>query len=52
MLPELVAYELTGEAVSERSNAGTTGLLEVTTGQWATDLVEAIGVDPRHPASA
>ena len=41
-----MAYELTGEAVSERSNAGTTGLLEVTTGQWATDLVEAIGVDP------
>ena len=47
MLPELVAYELTGEAVSERSNAGTTGLLEATTGEWATDLVEAIGVDPR-----
>ena len=47
MLPELVAYELTGEAVSERSNAGTTGLLDVATGEWATDLVEAIGVDRR-----
>ena len=47
MLPELVAYELTGEVVSERSNAGTTGLLDVTTGEWAADLVEAIGVDPR-----
>ena len=32
MLPELVAYELTGEAVAERSNAGTTGLLDVETG--------------------
>ena len=32
MLPELVAYELTGAAVGERSNAGTTGLLDVATG--------------------
>jgi rhamnulokinase len=47
MLPELVAYELTGEAACERSNAGTTGLVDVGTGDWATDLVEAIGVDPR-----
>ena len=47
MLPELVAYELTGRWTGERSNAGTTGLLEVDTGDWAADLVEAIGVDPR-----
>jgi rhamnulokinase len=47
MLPELVGYELTGAAASERSNAGTTGLLDVATSQWAADLVEAIGVDPR-----
>ena len=33
MLPELVAYELTGAAVGERSNAGTTGLLDVATGR-------------------
>ena len=46
MLPELVAYELTGEAVAERSNAGTTGLLDVETGTWATDLAEAVGVAP------
>ncbi len=46
MLPELVAYELTGEAVSERSNAGTTGLLDVATGDWASDLAEAVGVAP------
>jgi rhamnulokinase len=46
MLPELVAYELTGEAACERSNAGTTGLLDVATGDWAADLAEAIGVDP------
>jgi rhamnulokinase len=46
MLPELVAHELTGEATAERSNAGTTGLLEVATGNWADDLAAAIGVDP------
>jgi rhamnulokinase len=47
MLPELVAFELTGEAACERSNAGTTGLVDVATGDWADDLVEAIGADPR-----
>jgi rhamnulokinase len=55
MLPELVAYELAGEVASERSNAGTTGLLDVATGEWATDFVEAIGVDPQilpRPESA
>ena len=46
MLPELVAYELTGQAAGELSNAGTTGLLDVATGAWATDLVASIGVDP------
>lgn len=46
MLPELVAYELTGDAVSERSNAGTTGLLDVETGTWARDLAEAVGFSP------
>jgi rhamnulokinase len=46
MLPELVAYELTGASAAERSNAGTTGLLDVATGTWATDLAEAVGVSP------
>ncbi len=44
MLPELVAYELTGEGVAERSNAGTSGLLDVATGDWAADLAAAVGV--------
>ncbi len=47
MLPELVAYELTGQAAGEFSNAGTTGLLDVATGAWATDLAASIGVDPQ-----
>jgi rhamnulokinase len=46
MLPELVAYELTEAAASERSNAGTTGLLDVATGDWAADLLEGVGADP------
>ena len=44
MLPELVAYELTGELASERSNAGTTGLLDLESGAWAPDLAAAVGV--------
>jgi rhamnulokinase len=46
MLPELVGYALTGAIASERSNAGTTGLLDVQTGEWASDIADAIGVDP------
>jgi rhamnulokinase len=43
MLPELVAHELTGAAVGERTNAGTTGLLDVATGDWSSDFTVAIG---------
>jgi rhamnulokinase len=46
MLPELVAYELSSAAASERSNAGTTGLLDVSNGGWAADLLAAVNVDP------
>jgi rhamnulokinase len=46
MLPELLAYELSSAAASERSNAGTTALLDVSTGDWALDLLEAVDVDP------
>jgi rhamnulokinase len=46
MLPELVAHELTGAEVAERTNAGTTGLLDIVTGTWATELITAVGADP------
>ena len=46
MLPELVAHELTGAVAAERSNAGTTGLLDLATDDWAADLCAAVGVDP------
>jgi rhamnulokinase len=46
MLPELLAHHLTGEVRAERSSAGTTGLVDLTTGDWSRELLEAIDVDP------
>jgi len=37
---------LCGEAVAERSMASTTQLLDVRTGDWATALMERLGIDP------
>jgi rhamnulokinase len=55
MLPELVVHHLTGAIVGERTSAGTTGLVDIRTGLWSDELVEAIALDPRvlpdiHPA--
>ena len=44
LLPDLVAYTLTGAVSAERSNASTTALLDPRTGHWAADLVEAIEI--------
>ncbi|MEO5534941.1 MAG: rhamnulokinase family protein [Pseudolysinimonas sp.] len=38
LVPDLFAYWLTGEAVAERTNASTTGLLGVETSQWDAEL--------------
>jgi rhamnulokinase len=46
MLPELLVFHLTGEAVGERSSAGTTGLVDIRTGEWSVPLAEAVGLDP------
>lgn len=46
MIPDLVAYWLTGEQGAEVTNASTTQLLDVRTRTWATELIEKIGVDP------
>ncbi len=46
MLPELVVYALTGERTGERTSAGTSALVDVRTGDWSGELLEAIGVDP------
>ena len=45
MLPELVVHHLTGEIVGERTSAGTTGLVDITTGAWSAGLIEAVGLN-------
>jgi rhamnulokinase len=46
MLPELLVHHLTGEAVGERTSAGTTGLVDIRAGEWAVPVAEAVGLDP------
>lgn len=44
LVPDLLAHWLTGAEVTERTNASTTGLLSVTTGDWDDALIEALGL--------
>ena len=44
LIPDLFAQRLTGRAVAERTNASTTGLLDVRTGEWDSALAEALGI--------
>jgi rhamnulokinase len=44
LLPDLLAYWLTGQIGAERTNASTTGLYDVTTREWAVDLAKRVGV--------
>src|SRR6185436_1182418 len=44
LVPDLLTYWLTGQAGAEVTNASTTGLLDVATGEWAADLLERVGV--------
>ncbi|MEU6128975.1 rhamnulokinase family protein [Saccharopolyspora sp. NPDC047091] len=45
LLPDLLGYWLTGEQVAERTNASTTGLLDVRTGEWSDALLARLGHD-------
>jgi rhamnulokinase len=51
LLPDLLAYWLSGELANERTNASTTGLLDARSGEWALDLVERLGL-PGRPFGA
>jgi len=42
LLPDLLAYWLTGEVGAERTNASTTGLYDATTGEWAWELAKQL----------
>ncbi len=46
LIPDLVATALAGNHVTERTNASTTGLLDVTTREWDTELMIRLGLDP------
>lgn len=44
LIPDLTAFLLTGARVAERTNASTTGLVDVHTGRWDLDLAEQLGI--------
>lgn len=44
LIPDLVAFLLTGARVAERTNASTTGLVDVRTGRWDLELAERLGI--------
>ncbi|MBQ2264381.1 MAG: rhamnulokinase [Oscillospiraceae bacterium] len=47
LMPDLLAYFLTGDISAERSIAGTTQLFDASTGGWSAKAVEALGL-PEH----
>lgn len=49
LIPDLLAFWLTGRQVAERTNTSTTGLVEVGTGEWDTALMERLEI-PAHLA--
>ena len=44
LVPDLLAYWMTGRAVAERTNASTTGLVDVQTGEWHAALLGRLGL--------
>jgi rhamnulokinase len=44
LVPDLIDFWLTGKRFAERTNASTTGLLSVTSGQWDDALIEKLGL--------
>jgi rhamnulokinase len=47
LIPDLIGYWLTGVAHAERTNASTTGLLNVTSQTWDLALCERLGIPAR-----
>jgi rhamnulokinase len=44
LIPDLITFWLTGERVAERTNASTTGLVNVADGQWDEELMTRLGL--------
>ena len=51
LVPDLLAYWLSGELANEVTNASTTALLDARTGTWAHGLIEELGL-PTRPFKA
>ena len=47
LIPDLLAYWLTGQVGAEVTNASTTSLFDVRAQAWATGLIEKAGLPPR-----
>jgi len=47
LIPDLLAYWLSGQLANERTDASTTGLLDARTGDWAMDLIDSLGLPGR-----
>ncbi len=46
LIPDLLAYWLTGEIGTEYTNASTTGLLDVRRRDWSPDVLGSLGIRP------
>ncbi|MBP1134962.1 rhamnulokinase [Arthrobacter sp. PvP023] len=44
LIPDLVAFLLTGQRRTEATNASTTGLFDAVAGEWATEFLTALGL--------
>lgn len=44
LVPDLLGYWLTGEKRAERTNASTTGLVDVRSGEWDNELITRLGL--------
>jgi rhamnulokinase len=51
LVPDLLAYWLSGELANEVTNASTTALLDARTGAWSLELIERLGL-PTRPFKA
>jgi rhamnulokinase len=47
LIPDLLAFWLSGEAANEITAASTTGLLDARTGGWAADAIQGLGLPTR-----
>jgi rhamnulokinase len=44
MIPDLLGFWLTGEQIGERTNASTTGLLEIGSETWNATLIDKLSL--------